>query len=289
MPCRNATSFCLHLHLSTPLPVTNRAFSRRLRVQAPCAHHPLVTIPPELIQKLVAAKSVTVLTGAGVSAESGVPTFRDAQTGLWAKFSPEELATPRAFRRNPRLVWEWYAWRRKLVADAKPNPAHLALAEMEKLFPRFHLITQNVDGLYQRGGSRRVIELHGNIMRTKCFDEGTIVSSWKDTGDVPPKCPACGGLLRPDVVWFEEAMPEAEMEQATTASTSCEVFFSIGTSTVVYPAAALPSEALRSGATVVEINPQPTPFTEQAHFALAGAAGVVLPELLKALKALRGS
>lgn len=248
-----------------------------------------MTIPPELIQKLVAAKSVTVLTGAGVSAESGVPTFRDAQTGLWAKFSPEELATPRAFRRNPRLVWEWYAWRRKLVADAKPNPAHLALAEMEKLFPRFHLITQNVDGLYQRGGSRRVIELHGNIMRTKCFDEGTIVSSWKDTGDVPPKCPACGGLLRPDVVWFEEAMPEAEMEQATTASTSCEVFFSIGTSTVVYPAAALPSEALRSGATVVEINPQPTPFTEQAHFALAGAAGVVLPELLKALKALRGS
>jgi NAD-dependent deacetylase len=248
-----------------------------------------VTIPPELIQKLIAAKSVTVLTGAGVSAESGVPTFRDARTGLWAKFSPEELATPRAFRRDPRLVWEWYEWRRKLVADAKPNPAHLALAEMEKLFPRFHLITQNVDGLHQRAGSRRVIELHGNIMRTKCFDEGTLVSSWKDTGDVPPKCPACGGLLRPDVVWFEEPMPEAEMEQAMTASTTCDVFFSIGTSTVVYPAAALPSEALRSGAAVVEINPQPTPFTVQAHFALAGAAGVVLPELMKALDASRRS
>jgi NAD-dependent deacetylase len=245
--------------------------------------HIWVTIPAELLQRLAAAKSVTVLTGAGVSAESGVPTFRDAQTGLWAKFSPEELATPRAFRRDPRLVWEWYEWRRKLVADAKPNPAHLALAEMEKLFPRFHLITQNVDGLHHRAGSRRVIELHGNIMRTKCFDEGTLVSTWKDTGDVPPKCPACGGLLRPDVVWFEEPMPEAEMEQASTASTTCDVFFSIGTSAVVYPAAALPSEALRSGAALVEINPQPTPFTAQAHFALAGAAGVVLPELMKAL------
>jgi len=248
-----------------------------------------VTIPAELLQRLAAAKSVTVLTGAGVSAESGVPTFRDAQTGLWAKYSPEELATPRAFRRNPRLVWEWYEWRRKLVADAKPNPAHLALAEMERLFPQFHLITQNVDGLHQRAGSRRVVELHGNITRTKCFDEGTIVSSWKDTGDVPPKCPTCGGWLRPGVVWFEEPMPEAEMTLATMASTTSDLFFSIGTSTVVYPAAALPSEALRNGATVVEINPQPTPFTVQAHFALAGAAGVVLPELMNAFNPLHRS
>jgi len=246
-----------------------------------------MTIPFELLQRLAAAKSLTVLTGAGVSAESGVPTFRDALTGLWAKFRPEELATPRAFRRDPRLVWEWYQWRRKLVADAKPNPAHLALAEMEGLFLRFHLITQNVDGLHQRAGSRNVIELHGNITRTKCSEEGTMVSSWKDTGDVPPKCPACGGLLRPDVVWFEEPMPEEEMQRAITASTHCDVFFSIGTSTVVYPAAALPSEALRSGATVVEINPQPTPFTAQAHFVIAGAAGVVLPEIVKALKAVR--
>src|SRR4026209_1949590 len=133
-----------------------------------------MTFPPELLRCLVAAQRVTVLTGAGVSAESGVPTFRDAQTGLWAKFRPDELATPRAFQRNPRLVWEWYEWRRKLVADANPNPAHLALVEMEKMFPQFHLITQNVDGLHQRAGSRNVIELHGNITRTKCFDEGTI-------------------------------------------------------------------------------------------------------------------
>ena len=246
-----------------------------------------MTIPAVLLQKLATAQRVAVLTGAGVSAESGVPTFRDAQTGLWSQYKPEDLATPRAFRRNPRLVWEWYEWRRKLVAGAQPNPAHLALVEMEKLFPQFDLITQNVDGLHHRAGSRCVIELHGNITRTKCFDEDKVVASWPDTGDVPPKCPNCGGLLRPDVVWFEESMPEREMQLAATAATTCEVFLSIGTSTVVYPAATLPGEALQGGATVVEINPQKTPFTAQAHFALAGAAGAVLPELITGLKALR--
>lgn len=243
-----------------------------------------MTIPEELIRRLAAAKSVTVLTGAGVSAESGVPTFRDAQTGLWAKFKPEDLATPRAFQRNPRLVWEWYEWRRKLVAGVNPNPAHRALAKMEKLFPQFQLITQNVDGLHQRAGSRNVIELHGNLTRTKCFDEGSLVSTWPETGDVPPKCPRCGGLLRPDVVWFEEPMPEAEMDLAARASETCEVFLSIGTSSVVYPAASLPFEAVRCGATVVEINPQPTPFTGQAHFALSGTAGAVVPLILERLK-----
>ncbi len=241
-------------------------------------------IPQELVHCLKAAKRVVVLTGAGVSAESGVPTFRGAQTGLWSKFSPEELATPRAFRRNPRLVWEWYAWRRKLAADAKPNPAHEALAQMEKLFPQFHLITQNVDGLHQRAGSRDVVELHGNITRTKCFDEGTIVATWPESGDVPPKCPTCGGLLRPDVVWFEEPMPERETELAFQVSRNCDVFFSIGTSAVVYPAASLPFEALESGATVVEINPQPTPLTGQADFVLAGSAGSVVPDLLNLIR-----
>lgn len=241
-------------------------------------------VPPELIVQLKAAKRVVVLTGAGVSAESGVPTFREAQTGLWSKFRPEELATPRAFQRNPRLVWEWYEWRRKLVAEARPNPAHLALAEMERLFPRFHLITQNVDGLHPRAGSRNVIELHGNITRTKCFDEGTLIDSWEETGDVPPKCPNCGGRLRPDVVWFEEAMPEKETALAFRLSADCDLFFSIGTSAVVHPAAALPFEALTAGATVVEINPEPTPLTAKADFVLAGAAGKVLPELLSCLR-----
>jgi NAD-dependent deacetylase len=241
---------------------------------------PYMTFPSELTRQLSGAKTVTVLTGSGVSAESGIPTFRDAQTGLWAKFKPEDLATPTAFRRNPRLVWEWYAWRRKLVAGAQPNPAHLALAEMERFFPRFHLITQNVDGLHQRAGSRNVIELHGNLMRAKCADEGTVISNWKETNEVPPKCPNCGGLLRPDVVWFEEPMPRREMELAAQASTNCDLFLSIGTSTVVQPAASLPFEALRNGAIVVEINPEPTPFTGQAHYVLAGPAGAVVPELL---------
>lgn len=243
-----------------------------------------MTVPPQLIDRLKSAQRVVVLTGAGVSAESGVPTFRDAQTGLWSKFNPEELATPRAFRRNPRLVWEWYEYRRKLVAEAKPNPAHTALAEMERLFPEFHLVTQNIDGLHQRAGSRNVVELHGNITRTKCFDEGTIVSNWTEIGDVPPKCPNCGGLLRLDVVWFEEPMPEKETALAFRFGTNCDLFFSIGTSAVVYPAASLPFEALESGATVVEINLQSTPLTSKAHFVLAGPAGSVVPDLLKSLR-----
>jgi NAD-dependent deacetylase len=242
-----------------------------------------MTFPTQLIERLARAKSVVVLTGAGVSAESGVPTFRDAQTGLWARFKPEELATPRAFLKNPRLVWEWYDWRRKLVASVQPNPAHLALVEMEKRFPRFTLITQNVDGLHQRAGSRNVVELHGNIQRTKCFTENTVVAEWPDTADVPPKCPRCGGLLRPDVVWFEEAMPEAETALAFRVSRQCDLFFSIGTSTMVHPAATLPSEALAHQATVVEINPDATPFSPRADFVLNGPAGIILPELLKAI------
>lgn len=257
---------------------------QHLRSRCRCRHiHPVMTIPPALIQKLAAANHVAVLTGAGVSAESGVPTFRDAQTGLWASYRAEDLATPRAFQRNPRLVWEWYAWRRELVARARPNPAHVALAKMESFFPRFQTITQNVDGLHQRAGSHDVIELHGNIARTRCFSEGTVVEQWEATGDVPPRCPKCGGLLRPDVVWFEELLPPVEIERAMGAARSCDVFLSIGTSTVVYPAAELPFAALRCGATVVEINPQATPFTAQAHFALTAAAGVALPELVRVL------
>ncbi len=164
-------------------------------------------IPTELIEALRKAARVTALTGAGISAESGVPTFRDAQTGLWAKYRPEELATTEAFRRNPRLVWDWYTWRRERVAQAHPNPGHLALAEMEKRVPQFTLVTQNVDGLHRRAGSRNVIELHGNIMRTKCFHEDIMVEAWADTGETPPSCPHCGGPLRPDVVWFGEALP----------------------------------------------------------------------------------
>jgi NAD-dependent deacetylase len=242
-------------------------------------------VPARLLQIAANAKRVTVLTGAGVSAESGVPTFRDAQTGLWSNFKPEELATPRAFERNPRLVWEWYAWRRKLVSEAKPNPAHVTLAAMQEFFPVFHLITQNVDGLHHRAGSHNVIELHGNITRTKCYRENVVVTEWRETAEIPPKCPRCGGLLRPDVVWFEEAMPEVETEKAFAVSRDCDLFLSIGTSSVVYPAASLPLEALGSDATVVEINPDETPLTNRADFVLSGPAGTILPGWFEAVKA----
>ncbi|SRR5581483_3879567 len=239
-----------------------------------------MTFPEPLLRALRNARKVAALTGAGVSAESGVPTFRNAQTGLWAQFKPEELATPGAFLKNPRLVWEWYEWRRQLVQNAKPNPAHFALAEMENKFPGFTLITQNVDGLHQRAGSRKVIEIHGNITRTKCFQEDTVVTQWNETGEVPPKCPRCGGLLRPDVVWFEEALPEIPTEAAFAASRDCDVFLCIGTSAVVYPAASLPLEALQHQATVIEINPEVTPLTSRASYVLNGPAGEILPGLL---------
>src|SRR5258705_2654869 len=164
--------------------------------------------PPELIDALRTAQKIVVLTGAGISAESGVPTFRDAQTGLWSKFRLEELAAHEAYQRNPKLVWEWYAMRRARLREVEPNAGHLALAEIERRVPTFLIATQNVDGLHQRAGSRQVLELHGNITRTKCFAENAPVAEWSETGEVPPRCPRCGGFLRPDVVWFNETLPE---------------------------------------------------------------------------------
>ena len=237
--------------------------------------------PPALIETLRGARRVAVLTGAGISAESGVPTFRDAQTGLWANFKPEDLATPEAFLRDPKLVWEWYDWRRQCVQGVAPNPGHLALVEIEKRGPEFLLITQNVDGLHHRAGSRNIVELHGNLTRTKCFNENVVVDQWPETDEVPPRCPRCGGHLRPDVVWFGEPLSPGILEVAGRASAGCDLFFSIGTSTVVYPAAALPSVALKAGATVVEINPDATPFTPYATHSLRGPAGVVLPALIE--------
>lgn len=241
-------------------------------------------VPPDLINLLRKASSIAVLTGAGVSAESGVPTFRDAQTGLWARYSPQELATPEAFRRDPGLVWEWYAWRRELITKARPNPAHLALVGLEKRVPDFTLITQNVDGLHRRAGSRNMLELHGDILRTKCTRENRVVETWEDTGEVPPHCPDCGALLRPDVVWFGEDLPAEVLCAAWRAAESCQVFFSIGTSTLVEPAASLPFLALQNGAVVVEINPQETPLTSKADFVFHGLAGTILPELVEAIR-----
>lgn len=244
--------------------------------------------PPKLIQALQNAHAVAILTGAGVSAESGVPTFRDAQTGLWAEFDPQELATPEAFIRNPKLVWEWYAWRRELITKTYPNLGHLALAEMEAQLTKqgrtFTLITQNVDGLHRLAGNENVVELHGNIHRTKCFSENVVIDEWPDLGEVPPVCPRCGNYLRPDVVWFGEAMPVAEWHTGSRAAWDCEVFFSIGTSSVVQPAASLPYRALEQRATVIEINPEPTALSEMAGvYSLPGKSGEVLPALVEAV------
>jgi NAD-dependent deacetylase len=238
--------------------------------------------PAKLLEALRSAGRVAVLTGAGVSAESGVPTFRDALTGLWARFDPQMLATRAAFERDPRLVWEWYAWRRQLVAGARPNAGHYALAALASRVPQLTLITQNVDGLHQAAGSPRVLELHGNLSRVKCFQEETVVATWPDTGEVPPRCPACGAYLRPDVVWFGEALPAAALEAAFDAAGQCDVFLSVGTSGLVHPAAQLPLVARERGAMLIEINPEPTPLTPYAGHALAGPAGEIVPGLLEA-------
>lgn len=235
-----------------------------------------------MLTALRTARRVAVLTGAGISAESGIPTFREAQTGLWAQYDPQELATPQAFRRNPCLVWEWYAWRRQLVGQAEPNPGHLALAALARLTPQLTLITQNVDGLHQRAGSAAVIELHGNLTRFVCFERRHVASGWAESDDVPPRCAECGSWLRPDVVWFGESLPAEALRQAVVAARSCDVFLSVGTSALVQPAASLPLEAWQQGAMVVEINPNETPLTPYVSVYLAGRAGEVLPALLRA-------
>jgi len=239
----------------------------------------------EIATRLRSASRIVTLTGAGVSAESGIPTFRDAQTGLWARYDPTELATPEAFARHPKLVWDWYTWRRELCRAKQPNPGHFALFELGKLFSEFTLITQNVDGLHQRAGSRDVVELHGNLERTKCARENVVVNraDARERAGVPT-CPHCGAYLRPDVVWFGEALPSDVLERAFRATMRCDVFLTIGTSALVEPAASLPRIAKRANAFVVEINPDETPFSLEADAVVRAKSGEALPALLAMLK-----
>ncbi len=242
----------------------------------------------ELINRLTTADSVAVLTGAGISAESGIPTFRDPG-GLWEKLKPEELANFDAFMANPQLVQGWYEHRRHVVHDAQPNAGHVALAELERLYEDFTLITQNVDDLHTRAGSRHVVELHGNIMRNYCVSCGRPasekdVSTASDTGVFV--CP-CGGLIRPDVVWFGEMLPPGVVEAADAAARRTDVFLSIGTSAIVYPAAALPITARLHGAYVAEVNVRESAITDQLDEVVIGPAGEVLPALLETVLASR--
>jgi NAD-dependent protein deacetylase/lipoamidase len=240
-------------------------------------------VSEELIRFLRKAERVAVLTGAGVSQESGLRTFRDAQTGLWAQYKPTDLASPEAFERDPKLVWDWYAWRREAIKGVRPNPGHYALVDMARHFPDFSLITQNVDGLHRMAGSPRVIELHGNLQRVRCASCGKQAEAWEEADGDVPRCESCIGLLRPDVVWFGESLPRAELESAVEAARTCHAFFSIGTSGVVQPAASLAYAAHNRGAVVVEINAEPTPLTEKVDFAIHGKSGEILPALVQAV------
>jgi NAD-dependent deacetylase len=242
-----------------------------------------IAIAPELALALRRATRLVALTGAGISAESGVPTFRDALHGLWAKFDPRELATPTAFARHPKLVWDWYAARREALAGVAPNPGHVALARMDALVPDFLLATQNVDGLHARAGSRRLVELHGNIARVRCSREHGVVAAWDPPGDEsPPRCPRCGAFLRPDVVWFEEALPEDALARAEAAARRAEVMLVIGTSAEVWPAAGLAHTAKAAGARLVEVNPEATPLSGLADDLLRAPSGIALPALVAA-------
>ena len=227
-------------------------------------------------ERLSSARSVVVLTGAGVSAESGVPTFRGPE-GLWRNFRPEELATPRAFQRDPKLVWEWYDWRRRLIAPLKPNPGHYAISELEKRIPEFLLVTQNVDGLHRLAGSAKLVELHGNIWRTRCVEEGTVSDNREvPLAVIPPKC-KCGAILRPHIVWFGESLDEEDFAAVLEATRNCEVMIVAGTSSVVQPAASLAGTAKECGAFVVEVNPDETPITGFVDVSIRGRSGEILP------------
>lgn len=239
----------------------------------------------EEVAKLVRkARRVAVLTGAGISAESGVPTFRGKE-GLWGKFRPEELATMDAFLANSKIVWEWYNWRRRLIGEVEPNPGHYALAKLPKFFEEFTLITQNVDGLHRMAGSENVLELHGNIHRNKCVNCGKLYEEIAEIDpDNIPTCDSCGGKIRPDVVWFGEMLPERVINQAFQKSEEADVFFSVGTSAIVHPAASLPLAARRNNATIIEINPDRTPISDLVDYYFAARSGELLPSLITLLK-----
>ena len=251
---------------------------------------------PEGMQRaarmLAGAHRVVVSSGAGMSKESGIPTFRDAMEGLWAQYDPQELATEAGFRRDPRRVWSWYAMRRQRISQARPNPGHLALVRLAALVPKFTVVTQNIDGLHREAGSADVVELHGSIRRVKCLDRGHPFDGplppYADEQD-PPPCPVCGSPLRPDVVWFGEMLPTDAVDRAWSLAERCDVMLLIGTSGTVWPAAELPLVARRHGAHVVEVNPEPSELTHAADVFLQGPAGEVLPALVDAVEQLRVS
>jgi NAD-dependent deacetylase len=248
-----------------------------------------MNIPERLIGCLAIAKRPVAFTGAGISAESGVPTFRGTD-GLWKNMRAEELASMEGFLKNPALVWEWYSHRRSILQTVRPNAGHRALVDLERLYPEMVVVTQNVDGLHRRAGSTRIHELHGNIERNYCTTCGQphdgVTVRLKEGR---PACERCGGLVRPDVVWFGEMLPAEAWEESVRAAGGSDLFLSIGTSGVVYPAASIPLVAREAGALIVEVNPEETPLTDLADVFLRGEAGEVLPALVEAARSVRES
>jgi NAD-dependent deacetylase len=243
---------------------------------------------PDMLNALRKARHIAVFTGAGVSAESGIPTFRDAQTGLWKQFDAARLASPQGYRADKALVWGWYEWRRMKVLQAAPNPAHFAIAELADQTEKLTVITQNVDDLHERAGSVGVIHLHGSLHKPRCF---ACARPYQFSSDIPvepadgrrlepPRCTKCNGRIRPGVVWFGEVLPEAEWQRAKIIMRNCDTLISVGTSSLVWPAAQLPIDAVRYGATVIQINPDETSLDSIAHFNLRGKAGDILPRLV---------
>jgi NAD-dependent deacetylase len=244
-------------------------------------------IADALIARLRAARRVVVFTGAGVSEESGIATFRDRQTGLWEHFDAAALATPQAFEDDPALVWGWYEWRRAAVLRAQPNRGHQAIARMHPLVPELTLITQNVDDLHERAGSPAVLHLHGRITQARCeacaapHALEACAPAGEERRMEPPRCPVCGARIRPGVVWFGEALPQAEWRAAAEAAGRAEVFLCVGTSSVVQPAASLTDIAARAGAVTVQVNPNATAIDDEVTFSYRARAGSILPDLVK--------
>ena len=240
--------------------------------------------------RLADARRVVVYTGAGVSKESGIATFREPGTGLWATYDPMQLATAEAYDRDPAFVWRWYMDRFGQIEAAEPNPGHRALAELERLVPTT-VVTQNIDGLHQRAGSSDVIELHGSALRFKCVGErhtGFSLDEVAGSDEAPPRCPRCGDIIRPDVVWFGEALPAAALERALDLAATCDALLAVGTSGVVYPAALVPATAHQCGATLIDVNPEADAIARAADHFLQGPGGEVLPLLVARVRELRG-
>lgn len=241
-------------------------------------------IEHRVMARLRDAERVVILTGSGVSTESGVPSFRECQVGEWADLDPVELASPQGFLQHPRLVWDWHSYRRQKIEATQPGPSHYALVDLEQYYADFLLITQSIDGLHWRAGSRDLLELHGNISRMRCFECGCHAYGWDEDGELPPRCAHCGGMLRPDIVWLGEGLPAADLRRAYQAAERAQVFLSIGASAQVRPAASLPVIAKRAGAFVIEINPDETALAVIADYWMQCKAGEVLPELVRHLQ-----